>query len=658
MRNSFRSLVLVSCLFAPEAQAQAQTYPQPPLTDCSAACSDPGCLGCVASGSPSCPTCATSPPFRVDCCEAAPNQACGCFATGVDCNDLVTDVVEHCIGSVVEVREEFERICEHVSISKNSCGCTGGSTGDGIGCWESPTICGGGTSGTYFQAMSSVCGSTGEAVCSEDAVLTCEPRDEICGNGADDDGDGATDETTTAGNCTDEQPCNLKDDDGDGLVDEDSTTAECCSCGRCEGKPVDLFSKQMYVGPHAVAHVASDLGGSADLDFALVYDSKRAKSGYDDDTSGPGGVNPRRQQPFLRDSGPGFRHTFSDRLVFAKGTVAAPIVMRWESATGAVRFYKTATAGTYTSEPGTNHRLRRNGTVWRLHTDGGDVLEFNEMSGTGTWLHPWDATLGFHARLSAIFPGGAAMRKTVLLYEDSAQGSAPTQLPAAACTGLATANAGEPAPTNGGCDPSRGLLVKVGIVLDGTLHGESLELQYRFVDDAGQRDQYLIKAVRSGADRINLTAISTLAELNYLGTSGVTPKRLEKVRNMLYCTSSNDSCLRWKYAYTNGSWPWAITDVERVAVDGAGTLTTIDDEDFTWDSTNPVVTAHKSRGVSLSSSTAAGTSTMNWVRNGESETSRFDFEGRPIQCSAGTCGDPSSEKRYQLSSTVGTRQRV
>ncbi len=191
--------------------------------DCCGGCGDGRCMGYACGEGPdTCP---------IDCGTACGDGQCSKGETPSVCPD---DCKRHICGN---------RICEPTD---------GGPTGCAVDCGAAcgNCICEGGED---FAACPTDCGYCGDGVCSfcgapndeescpEDCV---ESGTEIC-NGADDDGDGETDE----GTCDDEDPCT--DDTCDrsrGCVhehntapcdDEDlCTSSDVCARGECVGSPI------------------------------------------------------------------------------------------------------------------------------------------------------------------------------------------------------------------------------------------------------------------------------------------------------------------------------------------------------------------------------------------------------------------------------------
>lgn len=451
---------------------------------------------------------------------------------------------------------------------------------------------------------------------------------EICANDLDDDCDGSLAEDY--GTCIIDVPC-------DGV--DDQAIAQCDGTCRFRGGPVDLWTRHMYVGPHEVARVQSDQGGSADLTFELLFDSLRG--GLEDD----GAMKlDGTEDPHILDVGPGFRHRYADRLIVRKSpTPGQPGVVLWENERGRVHFYWVS-AGQWLAEPGTNATLTQSGDTWRLVTPGGDVLEFVDTA-AGTSNHPHDVDdQDDHVRLRAILPGASPARRILLLYEDDpTDASAPYDadtIPAPACTDLV------PGAIESDCTPSRGLLVKVGVVF-GTAapfeHGPSFELGYTFGGGGAVPQQFLIAEIRNGADRIDGLAQGTYATLGYTST---TPRRLETVTSRIACTSTNDSCTAARYVWDASG---DLTNVKRPATDASGTSALLlDEETFSW--AGGAVTGHASLGTTLAFAGAGvGQATMQWTKNGAPFDFRFDGKGNPLACSDGSCGDAGEDKQYQRS---------
>lgn len=133
---------------------------------------------------------------------------------------------------------------------------------------------------------------------------------ETCGNGFDDDGDGLKDEEDAG--CVPEYCGNGIDDDGDGQTDEGCPT-QCDQCGRCDGQPVDLLTRQMYVGPHDDAQIAAPFQGATGITLARNYDSKIARDDWMDYAGFVAGTGPSTLEPRLL--GPGWRHSYQMNLM-------------------------------------------------------------------------------------------------------------------------------------------------------------------------------------------------------------------------------------------------------------------------------------------------------------------------------------------------------
>ncbi|OGQ26279.1 MAG: hypothetical protein A2138_01760 [Deltaproteobacteria bacterium RBG_16_71_12] len=132
--------------------------------------------------------------------------------------------------------------------------------------------------------------------------------------------------------------------------------------------------------------------------------------------------------------------------------------------------------------------------------------------------------------------------------------------------------------------------------------------------------------------------------------------RLAGLRTRLACTSTNGSCDIARYTWDE-TFPSKITDVNRPGVSTGGALTTLADEDFTWELVNAkeLVRLHRSLGVEVEALSVAplpslpALYTMTWRRNSPSATEDFTFDdnGNLVQCSSGMCGDADVARVYQ-----------
>lgn len=490
-------------------------------------------------------------------------------------------------------------------------------------------------------------------------VADCIDFPEICDNNRDDDCDVATADTVT-------------DECVPPLEDDEDVPEECDQCGACDARPVNLLSKQMFVGPHEDFRIRSPQGGSSDITFWRVYDSKRAVADQEHDAA-TGNV----QLPYVRVMGPGWRHSFDVRLrlegnanLTAAGDPedpANPLSVTLETPREQVRMLYMA-PGSYGRVPGSTIFAVRNAVAgtWTVTLDNGDVLEFvDPTAGATTALHPWgvddpletDARidLQYHARLRYIMPAGATDYRLRLWYE---QESTP---PTGACLEL----------INGanGCSASRGLLTMVVAEWKNVtwFAGSSIELKYDSVGagTGNSKQQYLLKYIREGADRDDALAVKTrLADFTYVVPAAPNPTWRRALRNAATCVghtssgvdnsdvtcASETASVHWKYIMgtTDGVDGLAhllqqVQSPVRFA-SGSPAVDFVDVELFTWvmDADGvPRVEYHASEGIDLAASSVDvnPNGTMVWQRNNVQNDVTFE-RGVPTNCSTGTCGHP------------------
>jgi RHS repeat-associated protein len=471
------------------------------------------------------------------------------------------------------------------------------------------------------------------------ALPTCAY--EVCENDFDDDCDGEVNEA----DCISEVCCNGLDDDRDGETDEGCSEEQCEMCGRTDGQPVDLFLREMRVAPREVARIVSGATTEHDLAFAVSYSSSLAKKDHPDSVGGAAD-----QAPYARVLGPGFRHTFSDRLIL-QGSPTSPAWLEWESPSGSVRFYAHPEHG-WLAEPGISARAAFDATsgTWRVLDERGDIRVF-QAPASSTKLHPWSAVTGrYHARLRALHPGGAPRFRFLLLYEDASQGTGFEQLPSGACDGITTGL--------NTCLASRGLLVRVAAQwLTGAssgYQGHAIELQYHVVGRTP--NEYVLRYVRNSTNRADGAAtgsLPVLARLNYV--ENTRPWRLNEVIDRVACADADTQAMCRKVAYdyqsTTGQPQWAVSGVRRSIVNESGSQALGLEELFTWAGSGATawfVSEHKSAGVHITTSSPPSGGSMTWTRNTQAQATSFD-KGMPIQCASGLCGDPSFSRSYATS---------
>lgn len=491
----------------------------------------------------------------------------------------------------------------------------------------------------------------GQADCDDDECLF---GPELCLDGIDNNCDPLDDDDPLfCFDPEDDAPNNGRDDDGSGGPDDPRGPDKCDDCGACRGAPVHLRTRQMFAGPHEDAHIHSDNGGTFDLVFARVYDSDRAAS---DERAYAGPLSPG-SVPRLLPFGPGWRHSFDDRLIL-RGPDAPedPISVVYEHPMGHVRLFPTG-PGTYGRAPGRAIALQRDGDHWRLVQDNGDVLVFAE-SGVTTRNHPWgdlsplDPEQGpqFHLRLIAIHPSGVLGYRHRLWHEQDAD------IPAGVCAHM----------PGGACDPARGLLVAVAMEwLEGETwrRGPSLHLRWEYLPgyfgDApppgSARDQHVLKAIVDGADvEAQRPDPEVLVEYRAAAANRQLPWqwRLGEVRSGLGGHQDARGAQKMRLVYDDAA-PWLLSAVERPAMGSDDAIVLVPEETFLWEQLDDgtwAVGAHQSQGVELAASQAplGASGVMSWTENGRILSLRFE-EGRPVECLDGDCGRVGSSRRQMFS---------
>ncbi len=325
--------------------------------------------------------------------------------------------------------------------------------------------------------------------CDADGIWSCEPGQPVaeeCGNGIDDDCDGRKDELP----CEIELPGDNIDNDDDGSPDPSDpegyddgapTSQECDDkCGACAGQPVHLRTRDMYVGPHVDISIAPAFDGAAGIEFSRIYDSRWARVDaleFSHSTDEDAQTQPN-QLP-LRVLGPGWRHSFDERVELDCSVSDDQCILheltvtyrgltetqrfRWE-ATGSGAGYR-ANSGTALKLEGVGRSTSDNTANATLAVPGRGRMVFRSANGDqGSDLHPYgcarhDCYSAYDdpsrdqlnsLRLDEILPNGYGSHRIELTYEDEVT-------EANACPQLVDSISG--------CDPGRGLLVKVESLL-------------------------------------------------------------------------------------------------------------------------------------------------------------------------------------------------
>lgn len=583
-----------------------------------------------------------------------------------------------------------------------------GSTPELCTCLGSNDHCIDSNGGTTYTTVDAGCPACKQQECNEGS-FACVDRKEICGNGVDDNdcdtlADCADPDCSDAGPggpieiCGDgvQNDCNPNTDDSlagganpytcytpqsvpapaaDDPRPENSTPQDCDeSCGKCDGAPVDLLTRQMFVGPHSDAVIESGFGESWDLRFERIYDSKLARRDFLDDTRVSATT---KQHPYSRVLGVGMRHSYGDRLYMEGGTTTNPNSVLWESLRGNIRLNKTGTT-TYGRAAGSNVHLDRltvstpSGTrrQWTLRTDDGDVLVFYDNGGVGTELHRWgtdpaDATVpaSYQARLKYIYPANVPSYRINVWHEQD------WDLPSAGSP--ATSRCAEIVPGATSCTASRGLLVAVGAqYYDGVAWQPGSSLEFKYAEDLAAggpaRNQYILAYIYEGADRADNVASADITRFaRYLYSASANAYKLIDARDQRGCNqwpsgssdrslcSSANASERYKYSWnTTAGLEWALSMVQMPVQKAGQSPGFAPAETHGWVLTNGkgYVANHESPGVNLDSlSSATGTGPKRWIRNGETHTTTFDGAGMPLNCESGACGHPTRQKDYQYS---------
>ncbi|MCC7070798.1 MAG: RHS repeat protein [Deltaproteobacteria bacterium] len=483
----------------------------------------------------------------------------------------------------------------------------------------------------------------------------CQELPEICFDGVDDNCDPSDDDDPYLCFDPDDDPPNNGDDEnGHGGPDEGGGPGKCDDCGACRGGPVHLRTRQMFVGPHEDVRVQSDNGGSFDLAFARVYDSDRAARDHDDDARPGVGA----QHPFPRPFGPGWRHSYDDRLILrGAGAPDEPLSVLYDHAMGQVRLFPTGPRS-FGRAPGRAIALEHDDNTWRLTLEGGDELLF-APSGEATLNHPWGASnpsepeagSQYHLRLLAIHPSGVPGYRIRVFHEQD------EDLPAGICAELPGA----------ACDSARGLLVAVAVEWrQGELwrRGASLHLRWRHIPalsgdiphpHATNKSQYLLTAVVDGVDVDEGGANPEhLVDYRAAASPGALSWRqsLVEASSGLAGRADAPGALLTRIAYAAEA-PWLLEEVAQPIIDHEGEIRVVPVERFSWEDHGHgifLVGSHESQGVELAASQLplGPEGVMSWTENGEQLTLRFDM-GRPVECLAGDCGRFRTPKRLSPS---------
>lgn len=512
-----------------------------------------------------------------------------------------------------------------------------------------------------------------------DTLVDCDdpdcqdlPTAETCGNDIDDNCDGFADWCDPV--CASEEICgddvdndcdlDLLDDDDPQLCirpNDRGAQAECAEkCDdRCAGKPVDLLTRNAFVGPHEDVRIVSPQGGNFDLVFSRTWESIHADRDNDDDNLS----DPRDEQwPNPRILGAGWRHAYDKRLILEGDAGGGqPWSVMFVDGGKKERLFKIAD-DVFGNVPGRAIHATRLGVTWLVVDDDGSEYEFLEGAGAATEMHPWDTVVlppelepiadfanQRHARLRTIYPNGVSGYRVRVFHEQD------TDTPTAACTGVDQL---------GDCLSTRGLLVAVAaewISTNQTVwrRGSSLHFKYEAVPaSAGTRTQYLLRRIVEGADTdesVPITSPTILSEYGYALGSHAWRQSLVDVASCVDRTdalgadNSGTSCIAQPGArlvtYVPGASAEAhlIAKVRRPAVSSAGAFILVDDEEFTWADDGDVfrVEAHKSAGVDLAIVLGTGEpdGEMSWELNGFTRKVTFD-EGWPTRrerCDGATC---------------------
>lgn len=471
--------------------------------------------------------------------------------------------------------------------------------------------------------------TSGDPICVDES----DPRPEVCaegggGDGIDDDCDGDAND----GDCPDpfEIPCNGKDDNNNGQKDENGPQTGCKQCP-FTGKPVSMLTRQMFVTPRSVAEIAIPISDSHGLRFEVGYDSLMAEADDNDDVLGFAGS----QEPNARVLGAGVRSNWDHRLIIDNPT--EPHVITWLHGNGSVRFTRTNTPGEFQAEPGSHALISRpTGATWKVLTDSGDILTFEEGS-FGSALYPWDGTT-WHARLRTYHPKGLVGYRFKLGYEDDAS------QPVGACDQIT--------PGVTACDAYRGLLTRIAIEwieVSGTVRaGPSMEFKY-IAGGLTNRGEYLLKSILAGSLRAEGKTTSQLPVLarfhyNVVANKGSQLLRVEDGRQGALPLSAHFE-FGWEPAVENR---WQLLTVSEPVLDVAGVERYSPVESFEWK--DGLVNGHKSEGIVVSTNTIPGR-TMDWTRNGVTERSTFNAAGEILDCGSDACG--VGQRQYAASKRYG-----
>jgi RHS repeat-associated protein len=177
----------------------------------------------------------------------------------------------------------------------------------------------------------------------------------------------------------------------------------------------------------------------------------------------------------------------------------------------------------------------------------------------------------------------------------------------------------------------------------GTIPGVSFEFKYSTTGNAAK-----LKRILAGAFRAEPTLqMPKLATFEYDGSGRllyVLDGRSDMVSGLL--------ARRFEFEWA-GTQAWQVTKVLEPVDSGAGAAMAVV-ESFTW--VSGMVDVHRSRGLHLdhsASATVNNVTTVQWSRNGATESSSFDApSGKMLTCGSGSCG--LGGRAYAASADFGT----
>lgn len=435
--------------------------------------------------------------------------------------------------------------------------------------------------------------------CNE-AVPQCDSG-EIDGNGLDDDCDGAIDEY---------DQCSIED-----VSAGDFASAVCDLCGRQEGMPVDLLTREAFVGPHEDVRIHDGVDSGLDLFVDRVWDSR--------DNELDSGTNEDAWDLF----GAGWRSNINERLLLNASTATPQATLVLKDDIRRIQDDGSDALGQYVLGAD-----RLNGSTHERDVLSGDARRvYSYKDGVSTIIYPQTTTgsvTRIHARLKAVFPGNRPNVHLRFLYEDDVLAVSGPE-----CSSLVD---------NTSCNASRGLLVKIqrvfceqpgGCNSSSERIGQSLVMHYTTISGRIRLESILSEG--SSLVRYAYYA-STAAELIATNDGAA-----------LGCTTVGQGCQRRRYGWTTGV-PKRLTtsSLSAVANSSGGvdisSIATVAEETFTWPS--GLLSTHASPGTVLSSPSffpVPGTTEtdVTWSRNGASETSRYSATGAPLACESGLCGE-------------------